>query len=67
MAAAHLLDAQELDERMKIIVPEYSWTVVGHVVEDILHSIEGSPWDDIAEQLSRLFVWEFENYQPAST
>lgn len=62
-AAAHRLSADELAQRKRIIVAEYSWSAVTRAIEDILDESEGLDWDDVAGKLAKKFDWEFENYQ----
>jgi hypothetical protein len=65
--AARQINAEDLAQRKKIIVKDYSWNGVMRAVNDILLQIEGSSWPEVAQKLSEKFDWEFENYQPVET
>lgn len=48
--------------RHHLIVFEYNYNRIYDKLKRIVENIEGHTWNDIAEQLSRLGKWEFEDY-----
>jgi hypothetical protein len=53
-----------VDARHHLIVEWYDWPKVRAYVERFVQRCQGDTWRDVAEQLSRLGYWEFEDYQP---
>jgi hypothetical protein len=49
-----------------LIVQEFSWEQVENYVANLLASVRGESWDDIAEQLHQFMDWEFYNDRKSS-
>lgn len=45
------------------IVMNYNFLQIKSEIEKYLSRCQGDSWADIAQQVSRLAAWEFENYQ----
>lgn len=46
-----------------LIVLEYNYESILNTLTQYVANIEGSTWEDIANQLSKIGRWEFENYK----
>lgn len=46
-----------------IVLASYSWPSVMESVEFILENNQGHDWSEIANKLSKVMYWEFDNYQ----
>ena len=47
-----------------ILVFSYDYEAVVNLVQAYARSCEGKTWGEIAAKLSRVGLWEFEDYQP---
>jgi immunity protein 8 of polymorphic toxin system len=52
--------------RHHLFVKEFSYTRLEKFVRDYCTQCDGNSWRDVAEKLSRLGHWEFEDYVPYS-
>ncbi len=43
-----------------VIVAEFDWDVVEQAVKEVCCSVEGECWTELAEKLSRYFLYEYE-------
>jgi hypothetical protein len=50
--------------RHHIIVFEYNYVNLRGFIEQYCDACQGSTWGEVAEKLSRLGHWEFEDYHP---
>ena len=48
--------------RHHLVVREYNYQRIAHVVKEFLQGCSGENWNEIAEKVSRLGKWEFEDY-----
>ena len=53
--------------RHNLIVFEYNYQRLHSFLSEYCSKCSGATWQDVAEQLSRLGKWEFEDYKPSST
>ena len=53
-----------VDGRHHLVVDGFNWPSVRSYIERRVQQCEGAAWRDVAEQLSRLDYWEFEDYRP---
>lgn len=54
-----------LDARHHVVVAAFDWATIRRYVEDRVVRCSGDSWGEVAQQLSRLASWEFEDYRPA--
>lgn len=54
--------APVFDARHHLVVREFHWAVVLRYIEGRVARCVGETWADVAQQLSRLAYWEFEDY-----
>lgn len=50
--------------RHTLLVRKYDLDEITKTITDYIDQCEGSDWMEIAQKLSRVFAWEFEDYQP---
>ncbi|WP_218713285.1 Imm8 family immunity protein [Arthrobacter sp. BF1] len=50
--------------RHHLIVDGFNWQRIRSYIVGHVNACQGPTWSEVAEQLSRLGYWEFENYQP---
>ncbi|SAL03725.1 immunity 8 family protein [Caballeronia ptereochthonis] len=50
--------------RHLLIVREFSWSSIEQRIRDYVAECDGNDWQAIANKLSKVFAWEFEDYQP---
>lgn len=50
--------------RHTLLVRKYDLDEITKTITDYIDQGEGNDWMGIAQKLSRLFAWEFEDYQP---
>lgn len=57
---------QWLPELMRhtLLVRKYDLDEITKTITDYIVQCEGSDWMEIAQKLSRVFAWEYEDYQP---
>lgn len=57
---------QWLPELMRntLLVRKYDLDEITKTITDYIDQCEGNDWMEIAQKLSRVFAWEFEDYQP---
>lgn len=46
-----------------LILSEFRFDLIKKIIEEYVNSIEGSSWVEIAQSLSKVMGWEFENYR----
>jgi len=46
-----------------LMVQDFSWAQVDNYVANLLASVRGESWDDVAKQLHQFMDWEFYNYR----
>ena len=49
--------------RNRILVFEYDIYRIINEIESYIHSVSGNTWTEIANQISRIAQWEFEDYK----
>jgi hypothetical protein len=47
-----------------LIVPSYDYTKIVEFISKFASGCFGKDWKEVAQKLSRLGSWEFEDYQP---
>ncbi|HAT4997292.1 immunity 8 family protein [Serratia marcescens] len=50
--------------RHTLLVRKYDLDEITKTITDYIDQCEGDDWMEIAQKLSRVFAWEFEDYQP---
>lgn len=50
--------------RHTLLVRKYDLDEITKIITDYIDQCEGDDWTEIAEKLSRVYAWEFEDYQP---
>ncbi|EFE97194.1 immunity 8 family protein [Serratia odorifera] len=57
---------QWLPELMRhtLLVRKYDLDEITKTITDYIDQCEGKDWMEIAQKLSRVFAWEYEDYQP---
>lgn len=50
--------------RHTLLVRQYNLDEIKKTITDYIVQCEGDDWMAIAQKLSRVFAWEFEDYQP---
>lgn len=57
---------QWLPELMRhtLLVRRYDLIEIKKCINDYIEQCEGADWIEIAQKLSRVFAWEYEDYQP---
>ncbi|PWK93637.1 immunity protein 8 of polymorphic toxin system [Pantoea allii] len=57
---------QWLPELMRhtLLVRKYDLDEITKTITDYIDQCEGKDWMDIVQKLSRVFAWEYEDYQP---
>lgn len=57
---------QWLPELMRhtLLVRKYDLDEIKKAIMDYIDQCEGNDWMEIAQKLSRVFAWEYEDYQP---
>jgi len=50
--------------RHTLLVRKYDLDEIKKTITDYIDQCEGEDWMDIAQKLSRVFSWEYEDYQP---
>lgn len=48
--------------RHHLIVREYNYQRIVHAIKEFLRGCSGASWNEVAEKVSRLGKWEFEDY-----
>jgi Immunity protein 8 len=61
--AARTTETKILEGRHLLIVAEYNYDLIYEYLSRRVSSCEGETWREVAEKLSRLGRWEFEDYQ----
>jgi hypothetical protein len=52
--------------RHMLIVLKFDYDALKRYFEHAAASVTGADWDEVAQKLSRIGKWEFEDYQPAT-
>lgn len=52
-----------VDARHHLVLCGFDWPLLSSYIERRVQQCEGATWNDIAERLSRLGYWEFEDYR----
>jgi len=52
-----------VDARHHLVVDQYDFDELEKYLQDRVSACDGSSWDAVAEELSRLGRWEFEDYR----
>lgn len=52
-----------IDARHHVVVDAYDYDRIERYLRDRVSQLEGSSWDELAQRLSRLGHWEFEDYR----
>ncbi|MFE8730822.1 Imm8 family immunity protein [Aeromonas hydrophila] len=47
-----------------MLVRKYDLAEITKTITDYIDQCEGNDWMEIAQKLSRVFAWEYEDYQP---
>lgn len=47
-----------------LLVRKYDLDEITKTITDYIDQCEGRDWMEIAHKLSRVFAWEYEDYQP---
>ena len=47
-----------------LLVRKYDLDEITKTITDYIDQCEGNDWMEIAQRLSRVFAWEYEDYQP---
>ena len=47
-----------------MLVESYDFTQVLRLMANYVNSLEEESWEKLVEKLSRVALWEFEDYQP---
>ncbi|MBA0035796.1 hypothetical protein HS962_06070 [Pantoea sp. BIGb0393] len=50
--------------RHTLLVRKYDLDEITKIITDYIDQCEGDDWMDTAQKLSRVFAWEYEDYQP---
>ncbi|MRS92483.1 hypothetical protein GJV04_20960 [Enterobacteriaceae bacterium RIT714] len=50
--------------RHTLLVRKYDLDEITKTITDYIDQCEGNAWMEIAQKLSRVFAWEYEDYQP---
>lgn len=50
--------------RHTLLVRKYDLDEIKKTINDYIDQCEGNDWMEIAQKLSRVFAWEYEDYQP---
>jgi hypothetical protein len=50
--------------RHTLLVRKYDLDEIKKTITDYIDQCEGEDWVEIAQKLSRVFAWEYEDYQP---
>nr|WP_250318734.1 immunity 8 family protein [Rosenbergiella gaditana] len=50
--------------RHTLLVRKYDLNEITKTVTDYIDQCEGKDWMEVAQKLSRVFAWEYEDYQP---
>lgn len=50
--------------RHTLLVRKYDLDEITKTITDYIDQCEGQDWMEIAQKLSRVFAWEYEDYQP---
>jgi hypothetical protein len=50
--------------RHTLLVRKYDLGEIKKTITDYIDQCEGEDWMEIAQKLSRVFAWEYEDYQP---
>lgn len=50
--------------RHMLLVRKYDLNEITKTITDYIEQCEGNDWMEIAQKLSRVFAWEYEDYQP---
>lgn len=50
--------------RHTLLVRKYDLDEITKTITDYIDQCEGDDWMEIAQKLSRVFAWEYEDYQP---
>ncbi|WP_338892323.1 immunity 8 family protein [Aeromonas rivipollensis] len=50
--------------RHTLLVRKYDLDEITKAITDYIDQCEGNDWMEIAQKLSRVFAWEYEDYQP---
>jgi hypothetical protein len=47
-----------------LIVESFSWTIVHRMLERLLAHAVRPTWNEVAAELNKELLWEFDNYTP---
>ena len=47
-----------------MLVDNYDFTQVFRLMTNYVNSLEAESWEKLVEKLSRVALWEFEDYRP---
>ncbi len=50
--------------RHYLIVEQYDVAYLRRLITELIQKCEGNSWRDVAEKVSRIGFWEFEDYRP---
>lgn len=50
--------------RHTLLVRKYDLDEITKTITDYIDQCKGEDWEEIAQKLSRVFAWEYEDYQP---
>ncbi|EAN8329608.1 hypothetical protein EOY42_26010 [Salmonella enterica] len=53
--------------RHTLLVRKYDLEEIKKTITDYIDQCEGNDWMEIVQKLSRVFAWEYEDYQPVKT
>lgn len=53
--------------RHHLVVCNYDFAFVERILTKLIERYSGKTWHEIAEKISRLAYWEFEDYQPSDS
>ncbi len=60
--AAKVAENGILNGRHRLIVDHFDWTEIETYLRRRVSTIDGSDWNAVASKLSRIGLWEFEDY-----
>jgi hypothetical protein len=65
-ASTHPVEQDGTAELMRhtLLVRKYDLDEITKTITDYIDQCEGNDWMEIAQKLSRVFAWEYEDYQP---
>lgn len=62
--ATRTRDEGVVDGRHHLVMEWFDWPALQTYIEHRVNQCEGATWPEVAEKLSRLGYWEFEDYRP---